>query len=93
MYKFIGQIILIGLFFGVLASAVTMFFGFAVYYTVDSLEIFISTYFLTYAAWIALAIGLLVTFAWYIYVLAFARKHLLRVIDQVVSDIKKEAKK
>ena len=92
MFKFIGQILFIGLFFGIVATSITMVFGLAVYYAIDALEIFLSAYFLTYAAWIALAVGLLCTFAWYSYILILARKYFLKIMDQFVDSLKGEKK-
>ena len=74
MNKLLFKIILIGILLGVIATSITMFFGIAIYYGLEALELFLSVYFLNYAAWTALAIGVTCTLAWYIYMLIVARQ-------------------
>lgn len=92
MRKTLAVIILLGLFFGVLAAAMTMLLGIIVYYSLESLEIFISMHFLNYAAWLSMGIGLFFIFAWYIYILLIARKYFFRIVDEFIGQFK-EVKK
>jgi len=91
--KFTIKIILIGLFLGFLATAVTMLLGLAIYYAVESLELFLSAYFLNYAAWVSLSVGLFCTLAWYTYILTLARKYFIQIVDQFVSSFSNQETK
>lgn len=90
MNNFMGKIVLMGLVFGVLASAVSMLLGFMVYYVISSIELFLTAHFLTYAAWISLGIGLLCTFGWYTYILLLARRYFIWIMEDFLAKFKKE---
>jgi len=91
--KFTIKIILIGLFLGALSTSVTMLLGIALYYAVEATELFLSAYFLNYAAWLALVIGLGCALAWYIYILTLARKYFIQIVDQFVSSFSNQETK
>ncbi len=84
MFKLICKVILIGFLLGILASAVTMFFGVAVYYAVSLIDVFFFTDFLSYVAWFALTIGVLSTLGWYISIIVFARAAIKSILDRVM---------
>ena len=81
MYKFLGQIIFVGLMIGILVTAVTMLFSFSIFYVLEATEVLLFPYFMNYAGWVSLALGVIGTLAWYIYIMSIARSYFLRLVD------------
>ena len=90
MYKFIAQIIGVGLLLGLVATVITMVFGITIYYGVELTELFLPAYFLNYAAWVSLAVGLLCTLAWFIYIIVLARWYFVYLLKEFSATIKEK---
>jgi len=79
-----SKIIAVGIAFGLLISATSMFLGLMLYLVLKSVGIISDVSFLIYAAWFSLTAGVIVLVGWYLYLLLLARHYFLTLFTKKV---------
>ena len=82
MKSLILKIILIGLFFGFLGCVSTMTLGIVIFYFALLFKLMLPLPYLNYAAASAIVIGLVCTFAWYIYILILSKQYVVHLLNK-----------